>query len=555
VRSETITSRAWLIALAIVALGVALRLPGMLGWWVNPDEGTYFSMVTWDEWSRFWQEVAAHAHPPLYYVLLRLVGFLTHDISWLRSVALISGSIAIFLAWLVGRELGERGTVGTVAGLFAALIVAISPGAILMSQIMRPYSLQLVFFLAAFLALLRYRRESGIGDLVLYSVGLSLALLTHYSSIFVLATFGALIGFDLIAGKLERRLIPQLLLAHLGPALILVGLYLFHLRPHLLDSRLASEALEVWLEHLMIDSVADVWLNLLGFFGYLVGSWLAGPALLVFLVGVGVALWRRSWSLAVLSLVAIGISVFAAAVGKYPFGSCRQSTWLIGFLVFPLAWAPALALTSRRRVAVGGLVVLLVLVGLGPQVGALMGAEQTQLEPNSEQVLSGIDLASVTEVFKAVSEPGLLLLSHQSYYLLVPFFETERQSAVRYPESNFFRFRWGARDVLVSEEWEFTLRPEELDEDDHLFNFVLAVDRELPELVLPEQRRVLMFFGGWSTETPNALQSANRQLPPESPLARPLAEVEGFRALEVDLATFQASFAKLVEAGDSNPSP
>ena len=54
----------WLIALALLVLAVALRLPGMIGWWINPDEGAYFSMVTWKEWEPFWTEVAGHAHTP-----------------------------------------------------------------------------------------------------------------------------------------------------------------------------------------------------------------------------------------------------------------------------------------------------------------------------------------------------------------------------------------------------------------------------------------------------------------------------------------------------------
>lgn len=545
----------WLVALAIVVLGVLLRLPGMIGWWVNPDEGTYFSLVTWNEWGQFWKEVAAHAHPPLYYVLLRLVGFLTHEFFWLRSVALVSGSIAIWLAWLVGRELGGKETVGAVAGLVSAFAMAFSPGAIVISQIMRPYALQLVLLLVALLALLRYRSDNRVRYLVYYSLGLSLALLTHYSSMFILATFGTLIGFDLISGKLQRSQMVRAVLAHVAPVLILVGLYFSHLRPHLLDSNLATDALRGWLQPMMIHSVADVWLNLLGFFGYLAGPWFAGPALLMFLVGVGIAVRRRVWSIAILSGVAIGISVFAAAVGKYPFGSCRQSSWLIGILIFPGTWALALMLTTSRKIGAAVVVALVALGGVGPQVGQLMGAANTDLEPVTEQVLRTADLEAVSEVFDSLSEPGIVLLSHQSYYLLVPLVDSERETVTRYPESRFFRFQWNARDVIVSEEWAFAIDPDGLDRSDHLYNVVRAVDQELPELRLSEQRDVLMFFGGWLHNMSLKVESANRQLPPNQPLARSLVKVPGFRAYEIDLATFQAAFSRFANSEASRPSP
>jgi hypothetical protein len=539
---------AWLLALGLLVLTVSLRLPGMIGWWINPDEGAYFSMVTWAEWGSFWKEVEVHAHPPLYYVLLRLVGLFTHEFLWLRAVALVSGTFAVPLAFLVGRELNGNSKKGLWMGLLAGLVLAVSPAAILISQIMRPYALQLFLLLAAFLALLRWRRDDRARFLVVYALALSLALLTHYSSMFIFATFGALVGFDLLSGRMQRKQIARLVLANLVPIFIVTGLYLFHLRPHLLQSRMATEALDGWLEPFMIDSIADVWLNLLGFFGYLAGPWLAGPALILFLLGVGLAVGRRSWALAVSSLAALGVAIFAASVGKYPLGACRQSSWLIGFLLFPLALVPALGLTSGRKVATATGVAV-VLVGLaGPVVGGLVGGRESILEPVSEQLLWRADLESMDRVFAKLSEPGILLLSYQTYYLLVPKFERERESRVLYPEGGFFRFQWGAREVLVSEEWAFSVHPERLDEPDHLYNFIQAVDRELPEMRLSEQREVLMFFGGWLEVASSALERANELLPPSSPLAVVVDEAPGFRAFEVDVAKFQQWFAGYLES-------
>jgi hypothetical protein len=541
----------WLIALALLVLAVALRLPGMIGWWINPDEGAYFSMVTWKEWEPFWTEVAGHAHPPLYYVLLRLVGLLTHEFFWLRAVALVSGTLAVLLAFLVGTELGGNSKEGTWLGAIAGLVLAMSQGAILISQIMRPYALLLALSIGAFWSVLKYRRHGQSRYLVYYSLLLSLTLLTHYSSMFVLATLGSVIVSDLVVGRLHRDQLPKLGLAHVGPGLIVVGLYFFHLRPHLLKSGLASEAFEGWLGPFMIDSVADVWLNMLGFFGYLTSPWLAAPALLLFLLGVCLAMWRGSWAFITPSVVALVIAILASAAGKYPFGCCRHSSWLLGFLVLPIAGVCAVAMTSGRKVAAIGGASLLALGVSAPWIGQLVGAQHAVLEPHSEQLIWRADLESVDELFAPSTESGVVLLSYQTFYTLGPVFKAERESMVYYPNGGFHHFRWGNRDVIVGRAWKFAVHPDLLDRPSHLFNVIQAVDRELPGLRLSEQKQALMFFGGWIESAPIALERANQRLPADQPLATSLAVFDHFQAFEVDLARFQDWFAGYIESVDA----
>ncbi|MDH3423925.1 MAG: hypothetical protein OEN00_13100, partial [Gemmatimonadota bacterium] len=60
-------------------MGFALRLTGLSEYWVNPDEGIYYSTLTRVSSREFWAEVMANAHPPAFYVLLRGLGALTWD--------------------------------------------------------------------------------------------------------------------------------------------------------------------------------------------------------------------------------------------------------------------------------------------------------------------------------------------------------------------------------------------------------------------------------------------------------------------------------------------
>ncbi len=46
-------------ALLLVALALVIRIPGSMEWWLNPDEGIYFSILTQPTLAAFWEEVAA----------------------------------------------------------------------------------------------------------------------------------------------------------------------------------------------------------------------------------------------------------------------------------------------------------------------------------------------------------------------------------------------------------------------------------------------------------------------------------------------------------------
>lgn len=88
--------------LGVVTVGLILRLEDFLGWWLNPDEGIYFSTVTQPSRQAFCAEVGSQAHPPLYFLILRWVRYLTQDSAALRLLAPASG---------VGAPDGDR-TIG-----------------------------------------------------------------------------------------------------------------------------------------------------------------------------------------------------------------------------------------------------------------------------------------------------------------------------------------------------------------------------------------------------------------------------------------------------------
>jgi hypothetical protein len=534
-----IKKRGWIIALVITAFGFLMRLPGIFEWWLNPDEGIYYSMVTWENTALFWEEMLNNAHPPLFYLVIRAFSLFTTGFVAIRWVSLVFGSIAIFAVWLAGREIVSSEKTSDVTGLLAAVLVAVSPGAIAMSQLIRPYMMQLAFLLLAFYHLLRFRNQRRSTNLVWYSSFLSLALLTHYSSILALGVFGISILRDIATRGIERRALSGVLVAHVAPLAIAIALFVYHLRPYLLGSFLAEEALDGWLAPFMIGSIGDIWLHLLGFMGFLLGPRLAGPAVLVFLASLALAVRRRSWSLLALGLGAIGVAVAAATTGHYPFGACRHCSWLIGFVSIPLAWGLAQAMVSWRRGNVIVTAAIILLYVGGYRIGTLVGTTRTGVSTLNEQTLRKADVAKVKSLLDPDAGPETILISTQSYYLLVPYFSEEREDKEIATDGSFFTFQRGTRNVIVLRSWDFLVGREDIGKPNHLYTFVLNVDRQMPRLQLGKQNEVLMVFGGWSHETPKRLLLADQSLPPGAGLISKKNEAPGLTAFSFDIARYR----------------
>ncbi len=126
--------------------------------------------------------------PPLWYVLewaiTRVLG--TGAVA-LRLLSALAGVATVPVAWAIGRELSSRR-----AAVACAALVAVNPLFVWYSQEARAYALFVLFAAMAmvyFLRALRRQREGdrGSSDLVAFALSGSLALLTHYFAVFLLA--------------------------------------------------------------------------------------------------------------------------------------------------------------------------------------------------------------------------------------------------------------------------------------------------------------------------------------------------------------------------------
>jgi hypothetical protein len=544
---DLLGARSWILVAVVLVFGCVLRLWSFDRVWINPDEGIYFSMVTWVDWGRFWSEYTGNAHPPLYYLLLRFMSVVAVDVTFLRSISLVFGCAWIATMFLFARECVGRGAVATLTGLGAALLVAVSDSAIEMSQLIRPYTTQIAAMTYAMYFMVRYLRDPGRKGLPAYATWMILAVLTHYSTLLVLAGV-ALACLGLLATGTVDREKTRALLSWNAPVLVVSVLcYWFHIRPNLDGSEIALGAMETWLEPFMMDSFVEVWPRFLGVLKSHIQPGFEGPAAVMCLVGLGLAGYRKNGFLVLSTLATLGVAVLASVAHKYPFGESRHSLYLLVVVAPPIAFALAWASTSGWRVAIPALGVMLTLIGFREVVTAEMGSVPGGRA--RESTLLRIDLVPAREFLrKELGSPGIVLMSVQTYCVLMPELHRERNAMKMSGDGTIGWFRWGSRTAVVMQAWVFRSSRESIGQADNLYTFVQNVDDQLPVLELGRQHKALLLLGEWSTIMPTI-----ERFKDGPPGARALiglnSFVPGFAALEFDIARYCAIVSEGLQRG------
>ncbi|HEY3062496.1 MAG TPA: glycosyltransferase family 39 protein [Chloroflexota bacterium] len=181
----------WVVALAIGALALALRLFGLDRKSVWFDEAiTYFDAHA--PWSGLLDSVRSDVHPPLNYVLYHLWPGVDAGDFWLRLPAAVLGAAAAVVAWAWARRIGTPGQ-----ALLTGGFVALAPLQIDLAQEARMYGLLLLLTAVSLLLLDSVLTCPKSTTLVPYAAVASLMLYTHYYAAFLLAAEGATVLFTL----------------------------------------------------------------------------------------------------------------------------------------------------------------------------------------------------------------------------------------------------------------------------------------------------------------------------------------------------------------------
>ena len=391
----------------ILLLAFALRLPGLTTWWLNPDEGIYWSVCSWPSWSDFFLDLPTEPHPPLYYTLVRLVLHLGDSLLLLRLPSLLAWLLGIHALYFLTRQLFDKKV-----ALLAALLLASASYAWTSAALIRSYSVWLCFQLYALAFLVQWLQTHSRRSIQVSSIFWCLALATHYFASIFMPTALLLVLLDQRRRSFPRQEVKLLAWCALTVLLLGVLLFQFHFRAALLENAGQKAA-----QHRALNEAFGGGVSLLSLFHLLTPTFAIFAACWLLLVGAHRS-WRDERLLALgLLLLPLMQSLTLWALGLYPLSGSRHN-YPLAVLLLPIIASGLLAVFQRPWWCV---VPLMVLVGLGTfwnWVGALTHNGLLPGQVMEQRIRTQTILDS--PVWSKIREGGTLILDHQSFYPLLP---------------------------------------------------------------------------------------------------------------------------------------
>lgn len=328
----------------IVAAGFVARIIPAVRLFLNPDEALHVLLASQPSLSRAYDAALTNAHPPLMILLLYYWRALGHSELWLRMPSVMAGTAACWLAYRWLAVIMDR-----TAAIMGLLLFSFAPSLVLLSAEIRQYAL-LLFFIAACLYLCETAmQENSPARMILFSLSLYGALLTHYSALLFAFAIGAYMLVRLYPYRDRIVLAAVWAAGQAGGAAIAAYFLLTHV-PRLRQSGMVRADLESYLHKATFhpgerNPVEFLAAQTLRVFTYIFSHGLIGTlALLAFLAGVVWLLRQKIWSgqgrerpsprqLALLLGLPFLVSGVAALAGLYPLGATRHSVFLAPFAI------------------------------------------------------------------------------------------------------------------------------------------------------------------------------------------------------------------------------
>ncbi|MCX5898584.1 MAG: glycosyltransferase family 39 protein, partial [Proteobacteria bacterium] len=166
--------------------GIFIRIWGLWNYAFSPDEVMLSCVAAADSFSALWEGIKVQTNAPLMYVLLHLLIMLSKNEMLLRCISLIPGAGLIFIFYLLGKKVS-----GTVSGITMAFLCAFGYGAVQISQVVRPYSMLLLFLSGALYFFVSCLEKPEKKYLLRYSFCMILARATHYPAVMTCAAIGS----------------------------------------------------------------------------------------------------------------------------------------------------------------------------------------------------------------------------------------------------------------------------------------------------------------------------------------------------------------------------
>src|ERR1700675_360385 len=331
-----------LLPLFVLVAGFGARLVQAKEYFLNPDEALHYLSASQPSVDLAYRAALTNAPPPLLILLLYFWRSFGQSELMLRLPSVLAGTACCWLAYLWLKEVTDRST-----AFMGLLLFSFAPSLIGLSAEVRQYSLLLFFMAGCPYLSERAIQENSPPLMVLFSLCLYGALLTHYSSLL----FSFTMGIYMLLRLYPYGKHPSLFAVWVGGQAGALALVTYFLVTHVARLRamgMPREIAETWLRKSIFhpgDHNVAVFASAqtLRVFTYLFSHGLVGTlALLAFLAGMVSLLGRKTlWNekgpkpreLALLFSLPFVANCGAAIAGLYPYGGTRHNAVLVPFAV------------------------------------------------------------------------------------------------------------------------------------------------------------------------------------------------------------------------------
>jgi len=410
----------------VLAAGFVARLVPASRLFLDPDEALHNLLASQSTVAGAWAAALTNAHPPLLILLLYFWRWLGQSALWLRMPSVLAGTAAcwLFYRWL--RLVTDRST-----AFMGLLLISFAPSLILLSAEVRQYALLLFFMTACLYLSERAVQKNSPATMILFSLSLYGALLTHYSALIFSFSIGVYLLVRLYPYRNRLALAAVWGAGQIGGIALAAYFLLTHV-PRLKQSGMVRADLETYLrkstfhpgERNVVEFIAAQTLRV---FTYIFSHGLVGTlALLAFLAGL---LWllKRNASLpregqspgqsegpsprepALLLGLPFLVNWGVAIAGLYPLGATRHSSFLAPFAIAGICLGLGALVPAGNTIKYAGIVLCLAVCNLFPAPPPPIHTTD-QLNARMTDAVTYLD-ASVPpgSVFLTDYESGLLL--------------------------------------------------------------------------------------------------------------------------------------------------
>jgi len=192
VKTSALLSRAlvWIAPIVVIAIGFAIRLYRYddLSLWLDEIYVVEYLKLSWTELLGL--NETYDNHPPLYYLLVKLVSLAASDLSAARILSIVTGTATIAVVYALTLHLANRS-----AAFVASLIIALSPLHVWYSQEGRMYAPTALVVTLSWYALVRLLSEQNTRWTAVYATTLVVAAYMDYSAFYALIPHAGVVGY------------------------------------------------------------------------------------------------------------------------------------------------------------------------------------------------------------------------------------------------------------------------------------------------------------------------------------------------------------------------